>query len=156
MALARTGSDEALAELMRMVEGRRRRWLRRYDLQDQLVAIAALGATGRREALRYLTQLYQPTESRPIPLQRERIGREQGAEFVTTHERKTVDYPNARGKLRAALSHQVDTYYALQLQRIGFHERKVRMQTDTRRPEVHRTVTDAISRLKKSLGKAAE
>jgi len=51
----------ALAALIRMAEGRRRKWLARYDPSDQLAGIDALGRTASREALNYLENLKRYT-----------------------------------------------------------------------------------------------
>jgi len=139
-----------------MVEGGKRGILRRYDLQDQLAGITALGATGRREALEYLERLYTPAEGIPQVLAQQAVGRELGVHFIPTHERKVVDYPNARGKLRAALRHEVETFYAVEHKRMGFYERRVARQTDTRDRRVHQTVRAAIDALRKALGEASQ
>ncbi len=51
---AREGSDPALDELCRMAAGRGRGLAGRYSAEDQLIGIAALGMSGRREARRLL------------------------------------------------------------------------------------------------------
>lgn len=58
MELARIGSGAAVSELIRMVEGRRRRWLSWYGYEDQLIGVEALGATGSAQALSYLQRVY--------------------------------------------------------------------------------------------------
>ncbi len=152
LELARTGGEKGFAELIRMAEGGRRRWLGRYELADQLIAIRALAATGKEEALSYLQKLYRPVESRPVALASQRIGREEGAYFATTHERKTVDYPNARGRLRERLSYEVDTRYTVDAAKWGLIERKKVKETDTRDKAVHYTVSAALALLQQRLG----
>jgi hypothetical protein len=45
MALAQIGTHEAVGELIRMADGCRRRQLCWYTLEDQLLAVQALGAS---------------------------------------------------------------------------------------------------------------
>ncbi len=151
VALAHAGTEEAIAELIRMVEGEKRRWFSRYDLRDQLIGIGALGASGRKEALRYLKRLYAPVQGRPISLATERIGGEQGVFFVTTRERTSMDYPNAKGELRERLNYEVETSYALDYGRIGHVERRKWWETDDRDRQVHQVLRSAIQKLEQSL-----
>lgn len=59
-ALAKTGTDEAVDELIRMVEGKRRHWLGSYNLVDALLGVEALGETHNVLALLYLKRVYTP------------------------------------------------------------------------------------------------
>jgi len=70
--LAKTGTDEAVTELARMVEAdvmnytprtHRTIWQRRpifYSYEDQLIGVTALGETRSQKALYYLESIYQP------------------------------------------------------------------------------------------------
>lgn len=74
MELAQTGTDEAVAELIRMVEGRHRRGLSWYELDDQLIGVEALGETGTERAeraLSFLREVY--TTSAYLTLEHERV-----------------------------------------------------------------------------------
>jgi hypothetical protein len=152
LELARTGGEDGFAELIRMVEGRRRRWLSRYKLSDQLAATTALAVTGRKEALEYLERLYTPVEGRPVALESQRTGLEEGVHFLTTRESSRVDYPDAYGELRERLGYEVQIRYAVDAQRLGLVERRKVRQTDNRDRTVHETVNAAIAALTRKLG----
>jgi hypothetical protein len=155
MALARTTGEEAVEELIRMAEGRRRGLFSRYELADQLIGLKALGETGRTEALQYLQELYSPVEGRTEPIHRKRVGREQGAHFVSTHEIKPVQYPNARRELQEKLSYEVETKYGLNYSTaLGRPERIKQEETDTRNDEVHSLVQSSIEKLERNLGES--
>ena len=62
LELARSRSNRAIKELIRMVKGGYRHWWRRYEYEDQLIGIEALGATGSRIALEYLKELIGTTD----------------------------------------------------------------------------------------------
>jgi len=61
MELARTGTDESVQELIRMVEGRHRKGLSWYNLDDQLTGVESLGETKSINALQYLQRAYSTT-----------------------------------------------------------------------------------------------
>lgn len=63
MRLAQTGTDEAVTELIRVVERRRKRLLSHYSLDDQLLGVESLGETSSQNALNYLRQAYTPQVS---------------------------------------------------------------------------------------------
>lgn len=60
LALGKISSDEAVFELKKMVEGKWRRFFKRYDFEDQLIGVEALGETGREDVLEYLKHIYTP------------------------------------------------------------------------------------------------
>ena len=54
LELAHSGTDEAIAELIRMVNGERRRLLRWYNIDDSIAGIEALGESRSKRGLDYL------------------------------------------------------------------------------------------------------
>jgi hypothetical protein len=60
--LARTRSDEVTNELIKMVESGRRTWVSHHTADDQLIGVEALGETGDKEALDYLSKLYSTVD----------------------------------------------------------------------------------------------
>ena len=102
MELAHTGTDYAVEELIRMVEGKRRHWLKWYSYGDVVLGIEALGETKNRGALDYLSSVIKPefktyTEVLPSTHAKDSVHPEIDFERITTHE--TV-YPKIRGKLK--------------------------------------------------------
>ena len=107
------------------------------------------------QALDYLKNLYTPVEGRTEPVRRTRVGREQGAHFVTTHEIKPIDYPNASRHLRERLHYEVETKYRLDFSTtLGSPERSKQEETDTRDQQVHSPVQSSIEKLKQALGES--
>jgi hypothetical protein len=92
-------NERRVKELIRMVEGRRRRGIKWYNLDDQLIGAAALGVTNHRVALDYLTKLCIYKE---IDSQTDSQGRKR---------RVVCGYPNARGKLAKRLRFTVIFFY---------------------------------------------
>ena len=98
LRLAVTGSEDVVLELIRMVEGRRRRFLRFYGFQDQLTAIEALSLTKSKLALACLRKLIQ-TKATSLGM----YSIVQGIDVASEYFEETVEYPNARKALRKAL-----------------------------------------------------
>lgn len=102
--LAKTETNEAVAELIRMAEGRRRYWLSWYTLDDQLIGVEALGESRSKNALEYLHILSQSksVEARRkwIPY-RTSMPTPQSAEVY--RDCFPNCFPNAKGELRNVL-----------------------------------------------------
>lgn len=64
LVLGKIASDEAVIELKRMVEGKWRKFCKRYSFEDQLIGIEVLGETKREDVLEYLKHIYTPIISR--------------------------------------------------------------------------------------------
>lgn len=112
--LAQSGTDEAIKELIRMIEGRRRHLMSWYKFDDQLLGIECLGMTTSREALEYLQKLLiEKIETRTI-----HWTDRQENEWDT--EGHTITYPNARKKLRKLLNYQEGDFspYGLNVEHI--------------------------------------
>lgn len=113
MELAKTGTDEAVVELIRMVDGATRDYTSRtiktlwlklsidYSFEDQLIGIGALGESGNRQALDYLNRLIVFEES--CPLQCSNHG--DMGQPIPYHS-----YNNAHGKLGDVLSYTVGCF----------------------------------------------
>ena len=150
--LARCGSDEAVGELIRMVEGKRKHGLRHYDYEDQLIAMRALGESGRKEALEYLERLYTPVKSTPLDISTRTAHREEGAYILATHEKTHMDFPNARKELRERLAYEVNTCYDIvNVRGLRMPSRRKSRETDNRDKVSHETISAAIERLKTKL-----
>lgn len=156
LTLARQGTEEAVDELLRMAEGGRRHWLQRYDRTDQIIAVMALGESGSERALEYLKKVDSPWKSRPRPISQQRVGREQGGQYFTTHERVEVDYPEAPDGLREQLQYTVDVYYVVERHGdMGMPARRQTGQRDSRRTAIHRALQEAIEKLQERLSVAS-
>lgn len=64
ISLGKLASDKAVIELKRMVDGERKRLLKWYDFEDQLIGVEALGETKRKDVLEYLRHMYTSLVSR--------------------------------------------------------------------------------------------
>lgn len=161
LELAKTRSEETMAELKRMVQGRRRRGLKWYNYDDQLVGIEALGETGITEALEFLSRVYSSTLSPEYgesfctyPMQ--------GSGDLPSYESVSIDsfrFPWARRKLGRRLAYSVE-----------LHEHRVEHSTLPMRPkedieaelreifcrEPHSVIQRAIRELEAVTGKTAQ
>lgn len=107
MELAQTGSNEAIAELIRMVEGRHRRRLSWYSPADQLVGVEALGETSNQNALDYLKKVYGTVRgSDEFDHHVGGGGSEPRDDDVWTIHFKVHTYPNAKGMLAGNLAYK--------------------------------------------------
>lgn len=149
---ARSGGEDAVAELIRMVEAKRRSLFSRYDYADQLTGVKALGETRSREALQYLEGLYAPTKGAPVAAASQTSRREAGRAFIVTHEKVKVDYPNARDELRRRLSHDIDIYYDIEYGgELRMPSRRKSRESDNKDAQVHGVLQSAIRKLKEGL-----
>ena len=139
LKLAQNGTDEGVMELIRMVEGRWRRWFFWYDYEDQLIGVEALGETGSEKALEYLRFVYR-AESKtriegmagmPMDKHEQFVGRLE----VEYHEMDVIEYPNARGSLRENLDYRVIQDSPI----------------DARHQQAHRAIRRAIGRLERTI-----
>ncbi len=150
---ARSGGQDAVAELIRMVEAKKRSLFSRYDYEDQLTGVKALGETRSREALNYLQGLYTPTKDVPVAAASQTSRREAGRAFIVTHEKVGADYPNAKDELRRRLSHEIDIYYDIEYGgELRMPSRRKSRESDNKDAQVHGVVQSAIRKLKASLG----
>lgn len=105
--LAKTGNDNGIRELIRMIEGRRKYLLCWYNLDDQLIGVEALGETGKKEALEYLEKVYTTirkshgTETTVVA-----GGSEPRDDDVYTISFEIYHYPLARAGLGESLSYK--------------------------------------------------
>jgi hypothetical protein len=141
--LAKTGSENALSELKRMVEAERIRWLSWYNFNDQLIGIEALGETKRKEALDYLKSLLETTEvcvessSRGNALQEE----------YWTDETIMIRYIHAEGELAEHLNcckYWRTTQCSVEMER-------GRLNRDITEVREYQLINAAIQKLEKSL-----
>lgn len=151
LELARTGSSEAVSELIRMVEGRRRWWLSCYDAEDQLIGVEALGATGSAQALSYLERVY----STVVKADRSETvvtggGSEPRDDDVYHIEYTVHTYPLARGTLAFLLAYEtvisVDEEYYGELSPADWPSGVDRQPAEDR--VAHQTFRQAIARLR--------
>ena len=148
--LARTGTDEAVAELKRMIEARRRRGLRWYDINDQLIGVEALSETNSPRALSYLREIYasqdKTLESRE---------HNDGLSLREIGKKVEVFYPNAKRELRRRLRYTVEVTHPHEIEcgyavlREGEDIRAVRYKDQ----RTHDVLTSSIQKLESSLGK---
>lgn len=99
MELAHTRTNEAIRELIKMVEGRRRRWLSWYNLDDQLIGIEGLGETNSLQAVTYLRKAISKKRVQNVEINDMCI---QGQESYS-HFSCDITFPKARGKLKKTL-----------------------------------------------------
>jgi hypothetical protein len=111
--LAKTGSDWACLELIRMAEGRvRRRGLfgclfnLDYEEQDQLNAIFALGETGNKIALDYLKKVYSVNKGETNPGERIPGGWFAYFPWFNSYSTTNFTYPNAPKNIKELLSYK--------------------------------------------------
>ena len=93
MELAKNGTDEAVRELVRMVGGKRRRWLSFYNFNEQKIGIEALGETRSKKALDYLKNL--------VSYEIKSLGKYYTPQSFDeeVEQECEINFPNARGKL---------------------------------------------------------
>ncbi len=120
MELAQTGTDEAVTELVKIVEGgnytppryNKKHWYSldrtlleeenfQYNSDEQLMAVEALGETRSRKAYNYLNWLIAKTKS-----SRRRYGMKCRGGFVAM--RQFVRFPRAKGGLYKMLQYDAD------------------------------------------------
>ncbi len=109
--LAKTRSEEAIAELKRMVEGRHRKGLKWYNYDDQLVGIEALGNTNNDEALNFLAKVYSSLWSYGSVGELICTYKAQGSGDLPSWDSvrtDSYDFPWARGELRRRLAYSVE------------------------------------------------
>jgi hypothetical protein len=96
--MVRNGDNDAIKELIRMVESWFRDWFLMYNYKDQLLGIKYLGETRNPEALEFLKKLMV------CEYAEKRINHTEydGQEWVEMTTR--AGYPNAVGRLRAVLA----------------------------------------------------
>lgn len=151
--LARSGSEDAVPELIRMVEGKRRRVLAHYEFEDQLIGIRALGETGKQEALDYIEWLTKETRGLPIDLSSRTAHREGGDYLFATHEKVEVHYPNAKGELRTALDYYEEAFFEVDNVRgAGPPSRHMIKERNSKDHRIHGVVAAAVQKLKDDLG----
>jgi len=108
MELAETGTDDAVEELIRMVERGRRFWFVRYSNEDVLTGIEALGASQNVAALEYLTCIYTPIKNIDTKQVSWVEGQGYDACGVTANLKvERVEFPSAPDSIRAQLSYEV-------------------------------------------------
>ena len=130
--LAKSGSDWATLELIRMAEGKLRRkskygklFYRFYSEDDQINAISALGETKNKLALDYLKKIYYSKDSEEIVPEYPKtksLENIESIEIVTTHE-----YINAPKNLKKLLdykevSNPFTEQYSINMDSIIHHE----------------------------------
>ena len=96
--LAERGDEFVVNELIRMAEGRRRTYLRFYDLDDQLTAIEALSQTKSERALCFLRNL-RHSNATSLTM----FYHFQGGDIISEYYVETIEFPNARRALRKSL-----------------------------------------------------
>ncbi len=104
--ISRTSTDEAIGELIRMVEGRHRRGLKWYTLDDQLIGIEALGETGRQDVLDLLIEMYTPLTEHG---ENHELNHPLSGKTVSVVE-TSFNYPNVTDELNSSLSF---TYFSV-------------------------------------------
>lgn len=104
MELVKEGTDEAIEELIRMFEGKRRIWFRFYDFKDQLIAADAIGQTKRRDLLDYLRNSLKPKESVSVDGPHYYMfGSDLDYDSCFYRSYHRASFPNLRGKLKKIL-----------------------------------------------------
>jgi len=148
--LARTENSEAVQELIRMADGRRRRGLKWYDFNDQLAGVEALSETNSPRALSYLREVYasqdKTLESRE---------HDDGLSLREIGKKVEVFYPNAKRELRRRLRYTVEVTHPHEIEcgyavlREGEDIRAVRYKDQ----RTHDVLTSSIKKLESGLGK---
>jgi len=162
--LAELGTDKAIDELVRMVEGRRkykiRFWGGSYSYNDQLIGIEALGETGSKKALEYLKALISEKEFE---------GPEKMDDTSDSPIRCQVNFPRARGLgrlykglyLRVVYPPQPDRELEDNLETAKRYARELadspelKINSATARPvvsRVYKIIYDSIKKLEAAVG----
>ena len=103
LELAKSESAIVVKELIHMARGGRRTLLRWYNLEDQLIALEALGDTRSQEALDYL----ELVRTRKVSLtQSSYVGGTQEVQVITFYA--TVEFPNSRRGLRKHMKYEFE------------------------------------------------
>ncbi len=140
-------SVELVKELIRMVEGRVRfvggtwvtLWLNipiPYSYRDQLTGIEALGKTGRMDALNYLKKL-----SGGLPSERYVYGNRCDPYTFDDVYRYSIDYPNAKRRLRRAMRTESEVHTAA-----GSQEDTIKYDSN-----VHDLIAEAVNTIELAL-----
>ena len=140
-ALAKTGTDEAVDELIRMVEGKRRHWLRFYNPDDQLLGVEALGETHNRFAMQYLERVYTPRTHTSSMEYSSGGGSEPRDDENHTLITAEITYPRARKGLAQQLSYTERRQYCTS----RYEEPKI--DTYPKQNNAHTTFITAIAKL---------
>jgi hypothetical protein len=128
LQLARANPSEVYTELVRMAEGQRRSWWRRYTYCDQLAAVEALGETGLSSALDYLRHLSSTEAKATIT---EAVYFQMGDNYLegpcfVELPGQATSFPNARCTLKTKLA------YSIKLQSVSGHSVWVHSNEDIR------------------------
>ena len=149
MELAHTGTDEAVNELIRMIEANRRYRLRWYGYDDQLTAIDALGETGSRKAHNYLNELINTTRSR---FWAECIASQGDSWFESAFE--GVTFTKARNELREQLRYKIynlDGGFCGEFTPISAEELAIRHNKARASNVVYKKIVDTIQKMESNL-----
>jgi hypothetical protein len=145
LELASEGGKEAVSELIRMTEGRIRRGLRRYNFGDQLIGVEALGETGDKTALDYLTRIYNTTKK--FTKSEDTLiycgGSEPSGDIYGKEDTEIYIYPFARRRLATKLEYREITTDTIRSRFTGKREKNVQ-----RYEKAHQTFTKAIENLR--------
>lgn len=152
MELAQTGTDEAVAELVRMVEGKRRYCLRWYGQDDILPAIESLGETRNKKALGYLNNIL---ECRPVSTPSQwSVANESGCCFMPVSVWMDYTFPNAPKRLAELIEYngpvESDDLHGVSYQPTPLtKDEEIKIRQENR---YHVAISSAIQKLESTLG----
>lgn len=174
--LAKTGTDEAVAKLVRMVEADirdytprtfRTIWQKRpifYSYEDQLISVTALGETRNQKALCYLESIYQPCYSEI----RKKVDTLTGGTDYDGYpfysfeliKVQVTKFPKVKGELGKSLEYKLELEYVRYEGDIGPHhyviERIPREKSEHKRKQIldeepHKEMINAIQSLRTAI-----
>ena len=104
LELAHTGTNRAVAELIRMTKGRRRHWFTWYNFDDALIGVEALGESRSKRGLEYLRKISSYTKGY---VQNHVVSQWTSGTTITRGEERNISFPYAPTILRDQLPYDI-------------------------------------------------